>query len=404
MSSGESTTQMLIILLIGAIILVFVLSIVYIVLKIKENANRNNEKKEKNINTNVKGSKTEDDKILKRQSVYDFMEFDKIEDNMIIQENGKRYVMVIECQGVNYDLMSEVEKTGVEEGFVQFLNTLRHPIQIYVQTRTVNLGNSIEGYKKNVKELELNLMKLNQEYNMMNEAGTYSKEEIDKVFFEITKLSNLYEYGKDIIYDTEKMSLNKNILNKKYYIILYYHISELGKNELDKSELQAVSFSELYTRAQSIVRGIAPCGINAKILNSMELAELLYVAYNRDESEVFELKQAIRSEYDRLYSTSQDVLEKKMMALDKEIQDKAMQKITEKVEKFKSKYREDVEEKEQSIDELADEMAKIILEENKNYLGREVVDAILKDEEKGEKGNEDKQTRKRARNTRTKTK
>ena len=181
MSSGESTTQMLIILLIGAIILVFVLSIVYIVLKIKENANRNNEKKEKNINTNVKGSKTEDDKILKRQSVYDFMEFDKIEDNMIIQENGKRYVMVIECQGVNYDLMSEVEKTGVEEGFVQFLNTLRHPIQIYVQTRTVNLGNSIEGYKKNVKELELNLMKLNQEYNMMNEAGTYSKEEIDKV-------------------------------------------------------------------------------------------------------------------------------------------------------------------------------------------------------------------------------
>ena len=404
MSSGESTTQMLIILLIGAIILVFVLSIVYIVLKIKENANRNNEKKEKNINTNVKGSKTEDDKILKRQSVYDFMEFDKIEDNMIIQENGKRYVMVIECQGVNYDLMSEVEKTGVEEGFVQFLNTLRHPIQIYVQTRTVNLGNSIEGYKKNVKELELNLMKLNQEYNMMNEAGTYSKEEIDKVFFEITKLSNLYEYGKDIIYDTEKMSLNKNILNKKYYIILYYHISELGKNELDKSELQAVSFSELYTRAQSIVRGIAPCGINAKILNSMELAELLYVAYNRDESEVFELKQAIRSEYDRLYSTSQDVLEKKMMALDKEIQDKAMQKITEKVEKFKSKYREDVEEKEQSIDELADEMAKIILEENKNYLGREVVDAILKDEEKGAKRNEDKQTRKRARNTRTKTK
>ena len=160
----------------------------------------------------------------------------------------------------------------------------------------------------------------------------------------------------------------------------------------------------MYTRAQSIVRGIAPCGINAKILNSMELAELLYVAYNRDESEVFELKQAIRSEYDRLYSTSQDVLEKKMMALDKEIQDKAMQKITEKVEKFKSKYREDVEEKEQSIDELADEMAKIILEENKNYLGREVVDAILKDEEKGEKGNEDKQTRKRARNTRTKTK
>ena len=29
------------------------------------------------------------------------------------------------------------EKIGVEEGFVQFLNTLRYPIQLYTQTRTV---------------------------------------------------------------------------------------------------------------------------------------------------------------------------------------------------------------------------------------------------------------------------
>lgn len=38
------------------------------------------------------------------------MEFDKIEDNMIVQKNGKRYLMVVECQGINYDLMSRMEK------------------------------------------------------------------------------------------------------------------------------------------------------------------------------------------------------------------------------------------------------------------------------------------------------
>ncbi len=81
------------------------------------------------------------------------MEFDTVEDNMISTKNGGKYViMVVECQGINYDLMSEVEKNAVEEGFIQFLNTLRHPIQIYTQTRTINLESSIQTYRDKVKK------------------------------------------------------------------------------------------------------------------------------------------------------------------------------------------------------------------------------------------------------------
>ena len=60
---------------------------------------------------------------LTRESIFDFMEFDEIVDDMIIRKKGTQYIMVIQCNGVNYDLMSEQEKIGVEEGFVQFLNT-----------------------------------------------------------------------------------------------------------------------------------------------------------------------------------------------------------------------------------------------------------------------------------------
>ena len=55
-------------------------------------------------------------------SIIDFMDFDEIRDNMIIRKNRTHYTMVIQCNGVNYDLMSEAEKISVEEGFVQFLN------------------------------------------------------------------------------------------------------------------------------------------------------------------------------------------------------------------------------------------------------------------------------------------
>ena len=43
----------------------------------------------------------------------DFMDFDRIEDNMIIQKKGK-FLMIVECQGINYDLMSDMEKVSVK--------------------------------------------------------------------------------------------------------------------------------------------------------------------------------------------------------------------------------------------------------------------------------------------------
>lgn len=48
----------------------------------------------------------------------------------------------------------------------------------------------------------------------MVNSDNYSEDELKAAFFELTKTTNLYEYGKDIIYTTEKMSLNKNVLNQ----------------------------------------------------------------------------------------------------------------------------------------------------------------------------------------------
>lgn len=124
--------------------ILFILCIVFLVLKFK--SKKPKEKKVENQSTTK--TKSVVPQNYTKESIFKFMEFDKIDDNMIIQKDGKRFLMVIECQGINYDLMSGLEKNSVEQGFLQFLNTLRYPIQIYVQTRTVNLGSSINTYKK----------------------------------------------------------------------------------------------------------------------------------------------------------------------------------------------------------------------------------------------------------------
>ena len=156
--------QILTIVLILLIFAILVLAFVYWQMSIK--SKREKETKESNKENKSNQTNTSQGGYTKL-SIFDFMEFDKIEDNMIVQNNGQRYLMGIECEGINYDLMSEVEKTSVEQGFIQFLNTLSHPIQLYTQTRTINIGSSIENYNKKINEIKDELNRKQSQYSKM---------------------------------------------------------------------------------------------------------------------------------------------------------------------------------------------------------------------------------------------
>ena len=233
--NSDTTTQliqMLVYILIPIVIAVFGLIGFLVYLFFKEKSQKNSEK------TNITTKSSTSSNTTNKQSIFNFMEFDTVTDNMIVQKNGSRYLMVVECQGINYDLMSGIEKTSVEEGFVQFLNTLRYPIQIYIQTRSINLESSLVVYREKVKEVEMKLNNMQARYTQMRESGEYSQEQLKQAFYELTKQSNLYEYGKSVLQDTERMSLNKNILNKKYYIIIPFFSAEASGENLDKKEIE----------------------------------------------------------------------------------------------------------------------------------------------------------------------
>ena len=398
MNSAESLTSILIVILMIMIFILMSLAVIYIVLKMKSRKKEQDEK----INDTNKQPISDAKKIAKeytKESIFKFMEFDKIEDNMIIQKNGNRYLMVVECQGVNYDLMSETEKMSIEEGFLQFLNTLRHPIQIYVQTRTVNLNESLEGYRKKLEKVEDDIENKRKQYMKNIQSGEYSKEELEREFYEVTKQTNLYEYGKDIILNTEKMSLNKNVLNKKYYIIIPYYPDELGNGAFDKEEIKNLAFSELYTKSQSIIRTLSACEVSGKIMTSEELIDLLYVAYNRDEAEVFSVDRAIRSGYEELYTTAPDILDKKMELLDKEVEKRALTLINEKVTQVRSRKQQEIEEKEANFGEIIRRRAEALLRQNASYIGKdttkEAIEMIQEDKkiETSEKENEIKENK-----------
>lgn len=378
-------SEMLMWILIGMIGLLFLLIVIYIILKLKTSTKRVEEPEEdiELMQDKSKGKekkvKSQDAITYSKQSIFDFMEFDEIQDNMIVQKSGRRYVMVVECQGINYDLMSEVEKVSVEEGFQQFLNTLRHPIQIYIQTRTVNLGKSLSAYRQKIREIEMRYNKMLFEYKEMQASEVYSNAELDRYYYELTKQRNLLEYGVDILNNTEKMSLNKNVLNKKYYVVISYFAEENSQEKFDKEEIRNMAFSELYTKAQAIVRTLSACSVAGKILNSKELVELLYMAYNRDDAELYGVDTAIRAGYDSLYSTSQDVFEKKIRVLDRKIQESAANRANEAIDKVRSAKQRMAEEKENSMEDLIQNLAQIIIKENRQYIGQDIADEAIKE-------------------------
>ena len=398
--SINSLTILLIIIIGIMMFLVVIFGMIYIYSKMKKG-----DKKEQKISDMNQDSQSKTKVVAKEYSIdniFDFMEFDKVEDNMICQMNGEKYIMVVECQGINYDLMSAPEKVSVEDGFIQFLNTLSHPVQIYTQTRTINLESSIQTYREKVKALEANYEKQKMNYENMQKSGRYTKEQMQRAFFELTKQTNLVEYGKDVIYNTEKMSLNKNVLNKKYYIIIPYYTSELGANNFDKEEMKNLAFSELYTRAQSIIRTLSACEVNGRILSSIELVDLLYVAYNRDDAEVFGIEKAIAAGMEDLYSTAPDVLDKKIKLLNQEIENKAIQKANEKIVEAKSEKQQKMEEARNNMDNLVSGLAKAILQENAIIIGEDIAQSAIEkidkeEKEGGTKDNvgEEKKTRKR---------
>lgn len=365
------------------IVVVMVLGGLYVLMVFKGRKEKEQKDKTETTNTSGKKEKTETSTGYSKESIYKFMEFDEILDNMIIRKNKTQYIMVIQCQGINYDLMSEDEKISVEEGFVQFLNTLRFPIQFYIQTRSLNLREIIEEYKASTNQIAAEISEL----RVKIEQAKLKKdiELIERLEFDKRKKENILAYGLDIADYVGKMSLNKNVLQQKTYVIVSYYAAEIGGiSNYSKEEIDNMCFSELYTRCQTILHALAPSEVTGKILDSEELAELLYVAYNRDDSELIQLSRVLNSGYDSLYSTAKDTMEKKKEALEEKIVEAAVDLVTDSI------YVADEELKDRQLrqQEEIQQKALEILEQYEDQMGEELYEAtkkqILKESEMDE--------------------
>ena len=342
-----SQIEMLNLIMIGIIGVMGLLSllVVFIIIRMRIKENERTAENSSKIIGGQSNNQVKKTNLITRDgketdSIYQFMEFDSITDNMIIRKNREQFVMVIECKGINYDLLSNDEKSAVELGFIAFLNTIRTPIQLYVQTRKLDMSNLLSSYSRRTEAMLDEISKIDAQIQLARQKG--NEELLNKLMFDRKRKINIVEYSESIEEYTNKINDSQYMLQQKTYIVVSYYANEIGDTKkYSDLELNDLVFSELFTRTQTILNALTSSEITGKVLNSEELAELLYVAYNRESSDTYTLRNALDAQYDRLYSTAKDVLETRKQELKKQIETEALKLATNSITKADEQLKEE---------------------------------------------------------------
>lgn len=185
-----------------------------------------------------------------KDSTQSMLPFEDIRDSMIHLGNYQ-YRVVLSCTSVNYALKTSKEQDVIEIAFQRFLNSLSHPISIYVQTRTMD-------NEKMMESLRTDTLHAIDEYPILENYG-------DAYFGEMAD-----------IYDR----IGNNKEKRKYVIIPFDEAANLTTST-DEEKYEYV-LQEMKNRILVIKDGLEALGITARLLNTNDLIDLLYVSYHKD--------------------------------------------------------------------------------------------------------------------------
>lgn len=205
-------------------------------------------------------------------STQNSLQIAEIRDGIVIMNDGT-FRAVIMCKAINFDLVSPQEREAIEASYQGFLNSLEFPIQIFIRSQKVD----IRPYLERLGQIRT------REENML--LGLL--------------MDDYIAYLSDIAQEA-------NIMDKKFYVVIAYpDQTDETRNSFRQSKSFFTSFAglrgsnqpqrvvineqaltqaktDLKQRVEAVLQGLMPCGVQALPLNTQELIELYYDAYNPD--------------------------------------------------------------------------------------------------------------------------
>ncbi|MEP7167313.1 MAG: hypothetical protein ABI758_05010 [Candidatus Woesebacteria bacterium] len=195
-----------------------------------------------------------------------YLELFDITNDVIILQDGT-ISMVMQSTAINFDLYSEEEQDAAIYAYAALLNSLSFPIEIVIRSQKKD----VTSYLDLLKHAEM------------------------KSFNPISR-KNIKEYREFVA----QLVQERNVLEKKFYIIISYTALEAGllpgssllpgmnaKNKksaapLDKAAILEKSLTNLEPRRDHLMHQFARIGLFLRQVKTQELIQLFYTIYNPD--------------------------------------------------------------------------------------------------------------------------
>ena len=192
----------------------------------------------------------------------------ELRDGTVIMKDGS-FRAVIACKSINFDLMSETEREGVEYSYQNFLNSLGFTTQILIRSQRVDIAPYLERLteiRRNNDNMLLGV--LMDDYLRVIDVLSQEANIMDKSFFIV------------IPYYTSP-DAEKLVQQTKNFFKAFSSKKDSGITKIDRATYDT-AISELYRRVESVVSGLFQIGIHSVRLNTRELSELYYNFNNPD--------------------------------------------------------------------------------------------------------------------------
>ncbi len=191
-----------------------------------------------------------------------FVPIEKIRDGIITLKNGELRAILM-TNSLNLSLKGQDEQLAILSQFQNFFNSLEFPVQLFIQSRRLNIKPYITLLEEREKEVREDLIKL-----------------------------QIREYNKFIKSFTD----NANIMTKHFFVTVPYLAPTTSGGGMfpfgDKKDVMSeenrnfeTARMQLEQRLSVVSQGLSRFGVRSQKLNTEEVVELFYKIFNPSEQD-----------------------------------------------------------------------------------------------------------------------
>lgn len=207
-------------------------------------------------------------KEKKSKATQEFVPIQDIRDGIVTLKDGSMR-MILMASSINFALKSEDEQAAVLLQFQNFLNSLEFSLQIFVESRRLDIRPYLAHLKERLKAQVSDLMRIQvQEYIDFIKGFVEDADIMTKTFFIVIPYS-------------------RKGLSVKGASPLGAFFTKKTTAEQREKELEAFEEvrSQLEQRANVVRQGLARTGVRVVALGTEEVTELYYKFFNPGEAE-----------------------------------------------------------------------------------------------------------------------